>query len=208
MLKELNLEVVKDVICTHYLNDINFPRSCGSISMVLTTILQDSEISKKYNISYIRGHFRNDYNEEYCECEVGFYDGYDRNSNLDDFDCSNCDCDYMVAHSWIELECKETKKVTILDFTGIQFEEDFNDYHSEILETKYLLTREEIFDYLRKRSTFVVTEDNTNFTKYIPSEKIYPGEYVLNKTKHIIESKEQSDVTIILDEIGYKVSIK
>lgn len=40
MLKELNLDVVKKVIKNHYLDDINFPRSCGSISMILTVIFQ------------------------------------------------------------------------------------------------------------------------------------------------------------------------
>ena len=207
MLKELNLDVVKKVIKNHYLDDINFPRSCGSISMILTVIFQDSNLKDKYDISYVRGHFRNDYQEEYCECEFIYYDKYDRFSNLDNFDCSNCTCDYMTGHSWIELRNKSTDEVVIVDFTNIQFEEDFPDYQSEILESNYAFNTNEIFEYLKERSEFIIDKNHRYFNHYIVSKKVCSGEYALNKTKEVIKKNKESGVTIILNNIGYKLSI-
>lgn len=207
MISKLNLNILKDTIFYHYKSDINFPRSCGSISMTLTAIFEDSNLKELYDISYVRGHFRNDYEEEYCYCEVGLYETYDRLSDLNNFDCHDCSCDYMTAHSWIEFKDKITKKVTIIDFTNIQFEENFPDYHSDIVESNYSLTKNEIFEYIYNRSSFIVSSTHKNFNKYIPSTEILSGKYILDKTRSLLKNNEDSALTLILKDLGYKLSV-
>lgn len=113
----------------------------------------------------------------------------------------------MTGHSWIELRNKSTDEVVIVDFTNIQFEEDFPDYQSEILESNYAFNTNEIFEYLKERSEFIIDKNHRYFNHYIVSKKVCSGEYALNKTKEVIKKNKESGVTIILNNIGYKLSI-
>ena len=202
MLSKINLNEVKEILYHHYKTDIVFPRSCGSVSMGLVLMMQNSHLSKEYQILYQRGHFRNDYEYEFCYCDMA-EENFNRFSCLDNFNCRNCSCDYMVGHSWIELIDKSTNEITILDFTSIQFEEDFPDYQSEISEN--ILDKEELYDYIFKRSKFVVHENDTRFKNYIKSERTYTGEYILNQTKEIIEENSVSSLTVLMDSLNYKI---
>lgn len=202
MLSKINLNEVKDILYHHYKTDVAFPRSCGSISMVLVLMMQNSNLNKDFDITYQRGHFRNDYEYEFCHCNIA-EENFNRFSCLNDFECRNCGCDYMIGHSWIELRDKSTNEITILDFTSIQFEEDFPDYQSEILET--IFNKEELYDYIFKRSKFVVHESDTRFKNYIQSERTYTGEYILNQTKETIEEDAVSSLTVLLEAIDYKL---
>lgn len=200
ILSKERIEEVQKVLYHHYLNDVVFPRSCGSVSMVLAYLFEKSNLSNDYEISYQRGHYRNDNEEEYFYCdEVSFT--FNRGDNLDKFPCLNCNCDYMVGHSWIELKNKKDNKVTILDFTSIQFEEDFIDYHEELLNIKY--DKESLYNYLLKRSKFVVHETDFQFNRYINSQRTYTGSHLVKTVKEIIENKGASDLSILLEQLGY-----
>lgn len=191
-----------DLLYHLYKTDISFPRSCGSVSMAMALILQNTDIKEEYDISYIRGHFRNDNEYEDCYCDVAELD-FDRFSDISNFECLNCNCDYMIGHSWIEFTNKITKENIILDFTSIQLEEDFCDYHSDILESDF--NKEELFDYLQKRSKFIVFSNDSRYRKYIKSEKQLSGEHILSTTKETISENCISALTILLDAIDYKL---
>lgn len=191
-----------DILYHLYKTDISFPRSCGSVSMVMTLILSNSSIKDEYEVNYIRGHYRNDNEYEDCYCDIAELN-FDRFSDLKDFECLNCNCEYMIGHSWIEITNKVTKENIILDFTSIQLEDDFCDYHSEILESNF--DKKELFDYLTKRSKFVVSPDDLRYRKYIKSEKELNGEYILSKTVETISENCISDLTILLNSINYTV---
>lgn len=191
-----------DLLYHLYKTDISFPRSCGSVSMAMALILHNTDIKEEYDITYIRGHFRNDNEYEDCYCDVAELD-FDRFSGINNFECLKCNYDYMIGHSWIELANKITKENIILDFTSIQLEEDFCDYHSDILESDF--NKEELFDYLQKRSKFIVFSSDLRYRKYIKSERELDGECILSKTKETISEDCVSDLTILLDAINYKL---
>ena len=109
----------------------------------------------------------------------------------------------MVAHSWIEITNKKSKENIIIDFTSIQFEEDFCDYHNDILESDF--NKDELFDYLAKRSKFIIFSDDLNYKKYIKSEKELNGEYILSTAKETILENCVSQLTELLDAINYKI---
>ena len=204
MYKKVESEV-KDVLYQLYLSDISFPRSCGAVSMAIACILQTKDyITSKYDVMYHRGHFRNDNEYEFCYCDIADLNCLRFSKDIiATMECLNCSCDYMVGHSWVELIDKETKDVTILDYTSIQFAEDFPDYQIEILENEY--TKDEIFNYLKLRSCFYVHKDNVNFDKYIKSERELSGEYILKTVKDTYKENAVSDLTIILDKIKFKI---
>jgi len=199
-LSKERIEEVQSVLHHHYLTDVAFPRSCGSVSMALSYLFEKSSLSNDYDISYQRGHYRNDNEEEDCYCdEVSFT--FKRGDNLDKFPCLNCHCDYMVGHSWIELKNKKDNKVTILDFTSIQFEEDFIDYQEELLNSKH--GKESLYHYLLERSKFVVHETDFQFNRYISSERTYTGAHLVKTVQETIENKGVSDLSILLERLGY-----
>lgn len=199
-LNEARIEEVKSVLYHHYKTDVFFPRSCGSVSMALAYLFAISDLSKEYNVSYQRGHYRNDNEEEdsYCD-ELDF--AFKRGADLEAFPCLNCSCDYMVGHSWIELESKADGRIIILDFTSIQFEEDFYDYQDELLNSEY--NKNELYDYLSKRSKFVVKSEDYQFERYIDSERTYTSEYVIQSVKDTIKRNGASDLTVLLEQLGY-----
>lgn len=204
MIKEINSEA-KKILFHCYKEDINFPKSCGAVSMTLACILQTIEhITAKYLIKYHRGHFRNDNEYEECFCDIAEEDCLRFNSDLiKNIQCINCTCEYMVGHSWVELINKENQEITILDFTSIQFEDEFPDYESELLESDF--NKDELFNYLIEKSQFYVHKKDSRFNKYLRTEQVVTGEYILNKTKEVYSDNSVSDLTLILDNIGFEI---
>ena len=211
-LEDLNCkEELINLLYYLYKNDFYFPRSCGAVSTTLACILQDKNVKDLYNIKYVRGHYRNDYEEFQGGCYVLDEDAcvneldYNRYSNLTDFECYNCSCDYMVGHSWIELESTDNSEESIiLDFTSIQFEEDFDDYYNELLEDKF--DKNELFTYLKDRSHFIVYSNDLRYENYLKSERELTGEYIHNTVARVLQEDRQSDTTILLEAINYKLS--
>lgn len=195
-------EELVDLLYFLYKNDVVFPRSCSSVSMPMALILYKTNIKDDYMVKYIRGHFRNDNEQEECYCDIVELD-FDRFSNIEDFECTNCNCEYMVAHSWIELTNKTTEDTIILDFTSIQFEEDFCDYHPEILQSSF--NKEELFDYLYKRSKFIVFPNESVYKNYIKSGNELDGEHISNTVDNLISTNSDSDLTILLENINYSI---
>lgn len=194
------LKEIKDVLFYHYKNDVVFPRSCSSVSMTLAYLLELSEVSSSYEVYYKRGHYRNDNEEEdiYCHELEG---EYRRGCSMKTFPCLNCNCDYMVGHSWIELVSKTDRETIILDFTSIQFEPDFVDYHSDLLESDH--NKDSLYKYLVARSKFIVEESDYQFSRYINSGHTHTGECLVETVKELIEGEEDSDLTLILKALGY-----
>lgn len=200
---DVNRELLS-VFYYHYKNDINFPRSCGSISVVMTVILQNSSAKELYDIFYVRGNYKNDLYIEDDACEEVVECDYNRESNLSSFDCIGCGgCDYMLGHSWIELVDKKTKKTIILDLTSIQLEEDFGDYETDIMNSEF--DKNELFDYMLERSKFIVLESDSRFNNYIRSEEVCTGRDILVLIKEIIADGDESELTVLLDNIGYSI---
>ena len=199
-LNEARIEEVKNVLYHHYKTDASFPRSCGSVSMALAYLFEMSDLSKEYEVSYQRGHYRNDNDEWGDECHE-FDFTFKRGDNLESFPCLNCSCDYMVGHSWIELESKVDKEIIILDFTSIQFEEDFYDYQDELFSLEY--SKNELYDYIAMRSKFVVRNEDYQFDRYINSERTYTGRYLIQAVEDTVKNNGASDLTILLERLGY-----
>ena len=158
---------IKKALYYAYKTDLSFPRSCGLVSVLISYMIAcRDEYLEKYEITCVRGCFKNIGSEdEWCEDYLDDITRY----NYKEFECNchNCNCcDAMVAHSWIELKDKISNETIILDFTSIQFEEDILDYEEEILETTF--TEDELFDYLKERSLFIVKESDSRFLQYIP----------------------------------------
>lgn len=204
MLSKVNLNEVKKVLYYHYKKDISFPRSCSSVSMTLALMMANSELSKEYDIFYHRGHFRNDeWVEEGCFIEYEEEEYPTRYDFECMSECKNCTCDFLTGHSWIELIDKKTNKVTILDFTSIQFNEDICDLESDLKESNF--NEDELFDFMLNNSEFVVKQDNPKFLKYIKTGISHEGQFVLDTTKKIIKEKSVSPISIILKNIKYKL---
>lgn len=196
---------IKKILQYHYKKDDSFPRSCGSVSMVLLYVLENSKLKDEYNISYKRGHFKNELEQEDCFCDESIIDfSFDikRGDDLTNFCCIGCNsCDYMVNHSWIEIENKKDKKITILDFTSIQFEEDFYEYNNELLENDF--NEDELYEYLKERSKFIINEKDKEFNNYLVSEKEYSGEQILEIVDNLLKEKDDSELTLLLKELDY-----
>ena len=204
MYKKIETEM-ENILYHLYLSDVSFPRSCGVVSMVLACILETKDyITSKYNVIYNRGHFRNDNELEFCSCDISKLNCLRFDTDIiSTMECVNCSCEYMTGHSWVELIDKETKEVTILDYTSIQFTEYFPDYQDELLNNKY--SKKELFNYLNEKSCFYVNKNNVDFNKYIKSEEEFSGEYILNSVKNTYKENKESELTIILDAINYKI---
>lgn len=200
LLSEKRIQEVKEILYYHYRTDVVFPRSCGSVSMILTYLFEKSELSSEYDIYYKRGHYRNDNEEEDSLCEDLSVE-YDRYSSLKSFPCVNCGCDYMVGHSWIEIINKESNEMIILDFTSIQFEEEFADYHQELLDSEFDET--ELYDFLAKNSTFIVKKTDDKFRNYINSQKSYAGKEVVEGILKAANGGYETDLTLALKELNY-----
>lgn len=192
---------VERVMYHHYEKDMSFPRSCGSVSMLMTYLLHLRGLSKYYNIEYIRGHYRDD-NSEDIGCDELLNLNYDRTYNLKDFECSGCSCEYMVGHSWIELTSKTDKTVYIIDLTSIQFEEDFGDYQDTIINSVF--DKDELMDYMSKNSDFVITKDDSRFLNYIRTEESLDSSYVYNLTDEIMKDGDDSELSLILKELDIR----
>lgn len=195
---------VKEVMYFHYKCDISFPRSCGSISTILTYVFQNTKLKNLYEISYKRGHFKNKLQEEDCFCDENMYNlsfDFQRGYDLADFSCINCGCNYMVEHSWIELKNLKDNKISILDFTSIQFEEECYNYFDEIQNTKF--NEDSLYEYLKDRSCFIIEEDDERFYNYIVSKEGYSGEDLLKSVDNILKGKEDNQLTIVLKELNY-----
>lgn len=200
LLNKKMVEEVKNVLYHHYLTDVAFPRSCGSVSMVLTYIFQTTTLSNNYEISCHRGHYRNDNEYEDCYCDESSFI-FKRGDNLDNFPCLNCSCDYMVGHSWIEFKNKDTHAVTILDFTSIQFEDDFGDYHEDLISSNH--NKISLYNYLSKHSKFIIEEEDIQFNRYISSERVYTGSHLIKAVQDTIDNNSCSDLSILLERLGY-----
>lgn len=196
---------IKKVLYYHYKKDDSFPRSCGSVSMILSYIFQNSKLKDYYEISYKRGNFKNESEEDFCECDE-FMDNFSfnikRGDDLTNFCCTDCGyCDYMVSHSWIEIKDLNDSKITILDFTSIQFEEDFYEYNNELLESEF--NEDELYKYLKERSKFIVSEEDSEFNNYLVSAKEYSGEHLLEIVDNLLKEKDDSELTFLLKELNY-----
>lgn len=200
MYKEIFLNNIKDVLYYAYKYDLSFPRSCGLVSMILTYLFGSNEtFTQKYDISCVRGCFRDPEGEDYCE--DFFEDMYRYNCESEDFlscGCHNCGaCTLMTPHSWIEIKNRITDEVTILDFTSIQFEENFPDYQNDLLG-KYTL--DELYTYIKERSKFVIKEDDNIFDYYIPLSSIENYKTVINKTDELRGTKFTNPILDYLEE--------
>lgn len=197
-LNEARINEVKDILYHCYQTDVSFPRSCGTVSMVLAYLFELSDLSDEYEITYERGHYRNENEEEWCE-ELSL--DFQRGDNLENFPCFNCNCDYMVGHSWIELVSKIDQEIFILDFTSIQFEEDFGDYHEELLDSDH--DKDSLYDYISRRSKFVIDNTDWRFNHYINSERTRTGKELVRTVKETIEENCTSMLTVTLERMGY-----
>ena len=103
----------------------------------------------------------------------------------------------MTPHSWIEIKNRITNEVTILDFTSIQFEENFPDYQNDLLG-KYTL--DELYTYIKERSKFVIKEDDNIFDYYIPLSSIENYKTVINKTDELRGTKFTNPILDYLEE--------
>lgn len=198
---EENIEKIKQVLFYAYEHDVYFPKSCGKVSMMLTTIFQNSSLQKDYNIIYIRGYFKNEKEYDNCYC-LDVDSEFKRGDNIKNFPCIDCDgCDYIIPHSWIELKNKNTNKVIIIDFTSIQFTTNFEIYSDELSCNKF--KKDELYNYLIKRSKFIIKENEKEFFSYIPFKKLI-AEFIIEKTKRIISEGNSSELIDCLNEINYK----
>lgn len=179
-------------------NDLNFPQSCGLVSLIMTYFLNYTNLRNIYDIYCTRGCFKNEKEEDENFCE-DFID-VDRYSidNLE-IPCGNCNsCDFMVSHSWIELISKENNETIILDFTSIQFEDDFCDYQEKLLTKKF--SKDELYEYIIKRSNIIITKEDNIFKNYIPLEIPIESHLVMETTKRFHKQNIKND---ILDMIEY-----
>lgn len=169
IIKEV-IPFAKDILFYAYKNDLSFPRSCGLVSNILTYFISKTSLPTKYEIHCIRGIFKDIENGEWCDDVNYEIDRY--NYKTYDCICHQCGCcDFMNPHSWIELIDKKTKKEYILDFTQIQFTENFPTIHQTILETIWE-NANDLFDYLSSNvDFFIINDDNDMFQYYIPLEK-------------------------------------
>lgn len=199
-LNEKRIQEVKEVLYHHYRTDWHFPRSCGYVSMTLAYLFEKSELSSEYDICYKRGHYRNDNEEEDSHCNELSRE-YDRYSPLNSFPCTNCGCDYMIGHSWIEITDKRNGEALILDFTSIQFEEDFADYHQELLDSDFNAT--ELYEYLGKNSNFVIKESDYQFKNYIKSQESYTGKELIEGILKAVNEGYDTDLKLALEAQNY-----
>ena len=198
-LNEARVEEIKDILylCYEERQMTAFPSSCGLVSEVLAYLFGISELSDEYEIFYQRGHYRNDEYEEDCDDEE--YLDFKRGDNLDRFPCINCTCYFMNQHSWIELVSKKDGKITILDFTSIQF----GDYSGFVLETER--DRESLYEFMKRHSTFLIEEKNPLFKNYIPSQDRFNRNYLISKVEQEMKADEYDFLTLVgmLNEMGY-----
>lgn len=187
MFKEDTISNIKRILYYHYKNDIYFPKSCDSVSKTIAYALsKDKDICDNYIVKIKRGHFFNENETEDCYC-INFNEDEVNNLNSN---CSECSCDYMITHSWLELTSKKDNKRTIVDFTSIQFNE-----YSNLGEN---VTEEEIYNFLKSNSEFLITEDNHLFNNYKNDIYSLDMEYISEK---INNQKINGEKTYLLDVI-------
>lgn len=195
-----NIEQIKRVLYFFYKNDKSFPKSCGKVSMVLTLMFQNSLLSKKYDIIYNRGYYRNE--DEYDDCYC-----IDIDHNIQDIRksaCIGCDgCEYMVQHSWISLVSRTKEpKTYIADFTSIQFTSYFDKYRDEIFS--YDFNKDTLYTYLKSRHRFIVSKRCKDYNDYI-SLKSIKGDYLLRDTVEKIKKGYPSEFIKYLELLNYKI---
>lgn len=191
-----------DLLYHLYKTDRHFPKSCGSVSMALALMLYNADDNSEYDISYIRGHFINENEDEHCYC-IEIEEDFNRFSDLSEFKCVNCGCDYIVEHSWVEVKNKKTDENVILDFTSIQFIEAFTDCYYEILESNF--NKSQLYNYLERLSKFIISANDSEYEKYIKSKKKLDGKHIYDKTVETISENSVSDLTVLLEAINYKL---
>lgn len=203
VLKEFGLEAIKDdiirVMYHHYETDISFPRSCGSVSMIMTYLLHCRDLHSIYDIKYIRGYYRNlEMEDDACD-EV--LDAIEEDS-FKYLDCTDCSCEFMNVHSWIELKNKNNNEQIILDLTSIQFEEDYGDYRDDIVNSHF--DSIELMDYICSNSNIIVNSGSSNFLNYIKTEDSLSSKELFDLTKEILNEGSDSELTLILKEMDYE----
>lgn len=184
-LKDLDINelFIKETLFYAYKRDVNFPKSCGLVSLIMTYLLSYTELPKYYDIFCTRGCFKNEKEEDENFCED--YMEINRfNADEVETDCGYCDCcDFMISHSWIELINREKDETLILDFTAIQFEDNFVDYEEDLLNKPY--SKDELYQYINERTNFIITKQNETFKDYIPLEVPMSLELITETTKSL-----------------------
>lgn len=195
-LKESIIQYGEDVLFYGYKNEIGFPRICGLASAIIALLLYvDKNIRSTYDIYEVRGHYRNDFEEdERCDewlCEDSCHEG--------------CCCDFMPFHSWIKLIEKNSNKEYIVDFTGCQFHEDIRDIEGDLMDTNIFNNKEDLFKYIKNYSDFIIDSDNESYKNYIANidllsaKEIFDVAYYGYGVSDVIVVLEKMNLTHILD---------
>lgn len=128
--------------CSKY--DFSFPRSCDIVSkFILHSIKNNDYLTKKYDISVVRGHYIID-EEDTCDSF---------NISCGGNPCVGCTCESVYQHTFLTFVNKKTKVCYIVDYTHYQFNEDFGDLEEILLHKEF--SKEELFKELSKYSTFI-----------------------------------------------------
>lgn len=182
-----------------YNNEPSFPRNCGTISMLLALLLYSNKsITNKYKIYYIRGHYKDISEEKYSKCND--YVNITR-SRYKCSKCINCTCDYMTAHSWVELIDKISKCNTIIDFTSCQFADRIGDLEQFLIDNSYL-SKEELYFHISKISTIYISNKNKLFKNYIPDTKKISGKEIFTTTLTNYKNNNSTDILDALSKMG------
>lgn len=189
----------QNILFYSFENEIGFPRTCGTVSTILAIMLYiNKDIRDKYNIFYIRGHFKNNNEEDEFYCDD--YEEMSR-SNFEYNKCINCNCcDFINAHSWVEITNKETGIVYIIDFTGIQFHQDIKDIESIILQPN--LNKDSLFEFIKKYSKFIITKEHENFENYIPDVKNLTGQFLYEISVEKYNDGIDTDILYVLNDMN------
>lgn len=203
ILKEVT-PIIKDILFYAYKMDLSFPRSCGLVSNILTYFMQNTSLPSKYEIKCIRGIYKDIESYEWCEDVDYEIDRYNYKSY--DCICHQCGCcSYMNPHSWIELINKQTKKEYVLDFTQIQFTEEFPTYQQELLNGNWI-NKDDLFEYIQSNTNFFLINENHNMFKYyIPLEKEISLETMI---KYVVEEKDNSYWGMVINFLDWKGDYK
>lgn len=198
--KVINEHVVKNFIAKTlyyaYKNDTNFPESCGTVSSIMTFLLSYTDISKYYYVNYIRGYYKNPKyeDENFCEDYVEI-----NRSTCEKVKCcyNKCTCcDVLTGHSWIEITDKDMGELTILDFTSIQFKDDYSRYKEELLISNH--TEDSLLEYIAQRSNFVINKKDKEFENYIPIEVPREMDLIVRATNRLYKKNIDNEIIEML----------